>query len=190
MMPTRLHPSVWHNVLGFVLHWEGGRVDDPDDRGGRTAFGIRQATYNSYRDGKRQRRRDVWSIDPSEVWDIYYTHYWSRCRGPELELHSPRFAFVLCDSFVNHGAFTTAKIVQERVTPGMVDGIWGPMTWGGVEDTLQRLGDRHTAAALLDWRKVKYQRIVAADPSQAKFWEGWMHRLASAGRVVDATINI
>jgi len=34
-------------ALPFVLRWEGGYVDHPDDPGGRTNKGVTQKTYDS-----------------------------------------------------------------------------------------------------------------------------------------------
>ena len=44
-------PSIepFDSALPFILHWEGGFVNDPADHGGRTMKGITQRVYTAYR---------------------------------------------------------------------------------------------------------------------------------------------
>jgi lysozyme family protein len=66
----------YKDIIAFTLQYEGGKVDDHRDPGGRTAFGITQSTYNAYLLSKGRQMADVWKISQSEVADIYYTRYW------------------------------------------------------------------------------------------------------------------
>jgi lysozyme family protein len=57
---------VFHNALAFILRWQGGFVDDPDDPGGRTIKGITQKTDNRWRQRHGLGQADVLHIDPEE----------------------------------------------------------------------------------------------------------------------------
>ena len=64
------------DALKFVLRWEGGFVDHPNDPGGRTNKGVTQKVYDSWRQRQGQPVRDVKAIDDAEVISIYRGDYW------------------------------------------------------------------------------------------------------------------
>ena len=70
--------------LPFVLRWEGGFVDDPDDPGGRTNKGVTQAVYKAWRAGEGLAPRDVAQIEDAEVAAIYERDYWRRAQACTL----------------------------------------------------------------------------------------------------------
>ena len=70
--------SDFDKALDFVLRWEGGKADDPHDRGGRTNRGITQLTYNAYRKAKGLEIADVWDATLAETGDIYQKRFWVR----------------------------------------------------------------------------------------------------------------
>lgn len=41
--------SGFTRAITFILKWEGGFSDDPDDRGGRTNKGVTQKVYDTWR---------------------------------------------------------------------------------------------------------------------------------------------
>lgn len=55
---------------------EGGNVDDPQDKGGRTSRGVTQRVYDEYRRSKGQAKTDVYLMTEAECDDIYLTRYW------------------------------------------------------------------------------------------------------------------
>jgi lysozyme family protein len=55
---------------------EGGNVDDPADRGGRTSRGVTQRTYDDFRTKKGQPKTDVYLMTEAECDEIYLTRYW------------------------------------------------------------------------------------------------------------------
>jgi lysozyme family protein len=58
-------------ALPFILRWEGGFVDDPDDRGGRTNKGVTQAVYQAWRADQGLPGQDVRQINDQEVASIW-----------------------------------------------------------------------------------------------------------------------
>jgi lysozyme family protein len=90
----------FERCLPITLKFEGGKVDDPSDPGGRTAFGITQRTFDRFCTEWRLPHRDVFSITPEEVHDIYAEDYWVPsgavdCRWP--------MNLLIFDAAVNHG---------------------------------------------------------------------------------------
>jgi lysozyme family protein len=112
-------------ALSRVLVYEGGRADDPHDPGGRTAHGVTQRVYDAWRDRRRLPHRDVWTIEPAEVAQIYRTQYWDRCGCDELPAG---LDFVVFDGAVNSGCTQSVKWLQRALGLAPVDGVAGQVT--------------------------------------------------------------
>ena len=165
----------YKDALRFVLRWEGGFVDDPADRGGRTNKGVTQATYDSYRKRQSQSPKDVLHITDDEVADIYESMYWKRAR---CHLLRDRLAFCHFDTAINMGPNRAVRIIQ-RSTGCTEDGIFGPGTQKACEDC--DLGQ--ALIAYCDIREGLYRRF-ASRPRQDRFLKGWMNRLNSLRRTL------
>ena len=59
--------------LPFILRWEGGYVNHPNDPGGATNKGVTQRVYDDWRGKKGLARRTVKQIEDAEVHAIYKT---------------------------------------------------------------------------------------------------------------------
>lgn len=92
--------SNYARCLAFVLKYEGGKVDDPQDPGGRTNQGVTQATYDGYRRRKGLLRRDVYVMENVERDEIYKTQYWDAVDGDDLPAGTD---LVMMDFAVNSG---------------------------------------------------------------------------------------
>jgi lysozyme family protein len=68
----------------ITLKWEGGDSDNPKDPGGATRWGITQATYDHYRDGKHCLRQHVFYMTREEMLEIYKAGYWDAVNGDNL----------------------------------------------------------------------------------------------------------
>lgn len=81
--------DLFKKALQFVLKWEGGYVDNPNDKGGATNKGITQNTYNAWLKSNGKATKDVKNITQAEVEEIYRKNYWlaSGC-----EKMTPKFA--------------------------------------------------------------------------------------------------
>ena len=155
--------------LPFVLRWEGGFVDDPDDPGGRTNKGVTQAVYKAWRAGEGLAPRDVAQIEDAEVAAIYERDYWRRAGAGTL----PRkLDLVQFDTAVNMGVGRAVRILQ--TTLGCTaDGAFGPQTAAAVKDCEPMAATRRYC----DVREGIYRSIVANRPVMAKFLRGWLNRL-------------
>jgi lysozyme family protein len=141
-------------ALALVLSFEGGKVDDPKDRGGRTAYGITQNAFDFYCDLHRQPRRDVFTITQDEVADVYHEKYWDA--GLCYALPWP-LSLVHFDARVNNGP----AHARHFLLGAMLD------SGDAVEESKR----------YLDIRATFYRQIVAQNPTQERFFHGWMNRL-------------
>lgn len=111
-------------ALKQVLKYEGGKVDDPRDPGGRTAYGVTQDTYNAWRKKQGLPNADVFTISQADVAAIYRQEYWDSIRGDDLP---SGVDFAVFDFAVNSGVSRAAKTLQSVVGVTQ-DGQIGPAT--------------------------------------------------------------
>jgi lysozyme family protein len=111
-------------ALKQVLKYEGGKVDDPRDPGGRTAYGVTQATYDAWRKKQNMPTVDVFTISQADVAAIYRQEYWDRISGDDLPAGVD---FAVFDYAVNSGVSRAAKALQGVVGTAQ-DGQIGPAT--------------------------------------------------------------
>lgn len=155
-------------AMRVVLKWEGGFVDDPDDRGGRTNQGITQQVYDAWRRRQGRPVLDVKDIEQTEVHAIYENDYWrpAACDRLQHPLQLAQF-----DTAVNMGIRRAVRVLQEAAGAA-VDGSFGPATQRAC--AVCDLGE--TLRRYLTIREGLYRRFAQA-PGQAKFLKGWLNRL-------------
>lgn len=166
---------------------EAGLSDHPADRGGRTMGGITQATYDAWRVRHELPKRPVDELALLEARELYLDDFWMPVRAPELP---PRLAFCAFDAAVNHSPERAIKFLQRTLAtsatePLAQDGRFGPKTMQALERALALHGERQVLEAFLDWRLVWYERIIATDPTQAVFGDGWRRRVADLRNAIE-----
>ena len=75
-------------LIPFVLSWEGGYVNNPDDKGGPTNMGVTLSTYSRYCRYKAYPRPTIERLQnlPMDTWhEIFKIFYWNVCRADEIE---------------------------------------------------------------------------------------------------------
>ena len=155
--------------LPFILRWEGGFVDDPDDPGGRTNRGVTQKTYSAWRAGRGLANADVKHITEEEVQAIYEHGYWL---PPGCHMLPRRLDLVQFDTAVNMGPVRSVKILQTTLgcTP---DGGFGATTQGLVAGC----DAASTVANYCTVREGIYRSLAQKNPKLSKFLKGWLNRL-------------
>lgn len=81
---------MFHRMIGFVIKWEGGYVNDPKDPGGETKYGISKKAFPNL---------DIKELTLQDAVRIYYDKYWKD------EWNNLGFALAACmlDTAVNMG---------------------------------------------------------------------------------------
>ena len=155
--------------LRFVLRWEGGFVDHPDDPGGRTNKGVTQAVYNDWRAAQGLPAQDVKLITDADVQAIYEANYWQRAFCNELQ--TP-LSLVHFDTAVNMGVKRAIRFLQHSAGCG-VDGDFG-------EGTRKAVGNCDQGTAVIEYcsaRETYYRTLATEKPKLAIFLKGWLNRL-------------
>ncbi len=155
-----------------IVAREGGFVNDPDDPGGATKFGVtihtlRRLKIDLDRDGEIT-TKDVRLLTRAQATDIFITHYYNRTRVADLAsvLHASVF-----DMYVNAGS-NAVKILQRLfVEMGQaigVDGGIGPQTIAASEFAYQQAPD-YLADAYGIARRNYYYALADARPQSRKY---------------------
>lgn len=171
----------FEHILKKTLTWEGGFSDDPVDHGGATKYGITIGTLRSLGEDINQDgtidKADVKNLTVERATAIYEEHYY---RGPRINLLPEAIQPVVFDMAVNHGPKRAARILQSVINQSGIahiaeDGAIGTITARAADKVSQEMG-HHFIHALCDERQSFYRRIVAGNPSQKKFINGWTNR--------------
>jgi lysozyme family protein len=162
------------NALRFVLRWEGGFVDHPNDPGGRTNKGVTQKVYAAWRTRQGLPPQDVKAITDAEVHAIYLGDYWL---PPRCELLGSPLDMVQFDTAVNMGVGRAVRFLQAAVGCG-VDGDFGATT----EQAVATCDVGSTVAAYCRQREAFYRSLAEKNPKLQVFLKGWMNRLNALRR--------
>ncbi|MDO5705637.1 MAG: holin-associated N-acetylmuramidase [Paracoccus sp. (in: a-proteobacteria)] len=155
-----------------IVAREGGYVNDPDDPGGATNYGVTIGTMRGLRmdlngDG-RVDERDVRALTRAQAVQVYVEHYFRRPRLAELPVAVQASVF---DMQVNAGA-NAVKILQRLVTRmGFVvrdDGMVGPKTIAAVQSAAA-VAPAHLADAYGIARRNYYYAIGDGRPASRKY---------------------
>lgn len=164
-------PSVTQIAQEIVAR-EGGFVDDPDDPGGATKYGVtihtlRRLGLDLDRDGDVD-TDDVRVLTSAHAVSIFVEHYFCTPRIDRLPqaLHGSVF-----DMYVNAGA-NAVKILQ-RLLVNMriavaVDGVIGPQTVAACQQAIESAPD-HLVDAYGIARRNYYYALADARPASRKY---------------------
>ncbi|MCF3974587.1 holin-associated N-acetylmuramidase [Paracoccus salsus] len=164
-------PSV-EEIAREIVAREGGYVNDPDDPGGATNFGVTIGTMRSLgldlnRDGKVD-AGDVRALTRTQAEQIFVQHYFRKPRLAEL---APPVQASVFDMYVNAGA-NAVKILQKLVTrmgfTATADGVIGPRTIAAVADAADAAPD-HLADAYGIARRNYYYALADQRPASRKY---------------------
>lgn len=145
----------FEKAIELVIKHEGGWVDDPDDTGGRTKYGISQAAFPN---------EDIKNMTKERAIQLYHDHYWSKMKCDELP---DGVDYLVLDCGINMGNRTAIKILQ-RAAGVTADGIIGPKTIAASSSVSPEL--------FMVYRLDRYMRIIGERHSNAKFARGWSNR--------------
>lgn len=158
----------------FILSHEGGYVNDPHDRGGATNKGVtiatwRQVGYDKDGDGDIDVDDLKKITDTDAIERVMRPHYWNRWKADGIASQS--VANIVVDWVWASGKHGITKV--QKLLGVKVDGIVGEKTLAAINAQNPRaLFDKIKAA-----RVAFIEGIVAANPSQRRFRNGWLKRL-------------
>lgn len=108
---------VWDNCFDIVIGFEGGYVNNPNDPGGETKYGISKKAYPYL---------DIKNLTIEQAKEIYKKDYWDRCK---CDFIPDALSLAVFDFAVNSGQNRAVRYLQRaaRIT---IDGVAGNQTIG------------------------------------------------------------
>ena len=148
-------------IIEKVLEHEGGYVNDPNDLGGETNFGITKRFYPDI---------DIKNLTKEEAKQIYYDDYWLKNKVNKMP---PELKHIYFDMCINMGKRTAVRILQMACNGKNsknidVDGGLGAKTF----EAIQNVETERVRA----YRVKYYVDLVNKKPEQEKFYYGWFRR--------------
>lgn len=163
---------MYRELMTFIRKWEGGFVDDPQDRGGATNMGVTIGTWRTHGyDKDKDGDIDVADLKKMslEDWEaIFKKQYWDRWQADSIK--HKEVAFMLVDWVWGSGSYGIK--IPQRVLGVKADGIVGPKTLAAVNSR-----PRSFARELAKERLAYLHRIVKSDSTQKKYIKGWANRV-------------
>jgi lysozyme family protein len=158
----------------YILKWEGGFVDDPDDLGGATNKGVTISTWKKVgydKDGDGDIDvDDLRLITPDDVIDnVLKPHYWDRWKADYIE--NQNVANILVDWVWGSGVYGIKRV--QRALGLKDDGIVGNITLGAVNSW----NAEHLFFYIKGVRNSFLHEICEKRPANYKFLKGWLNRL-------------
>lgn len=175
-----------HQMAQEIVAREGGYVNDPDDPGGATKYGVtvhtmRRLGLDLTGDGAVD-AQDVKRITRAQAVEIYLEHYFLRPRIAELPEALQATVF---DMYVNAGANAVRILQRLLVEMGeqvSVDGAIGPQTIAACARAYAK-APNHMADAYGIARRNYYFRLADQRPASRKYARtraggkgGWIRR--------------
>ena len=106
----------FNKAIGIVLEFEGKYVNDLDDPGKATKYGISKKAYPNL---------DIKELTLVQAKEIYKKDYWNKIQGDNIP--DQFIANLLLDSAINLGVKRSVKLLQ-IILGVKVDGILGKIT--------------------------------------------------------------
>ena len=136
---------------------EGGYVNDPNDPGGETKWGISKRSYPTV---------DIAALTRDDAKAIYRRDFWDRVRADALP---DGVAFQMFDFAVNSGIETAVRALQ-RALDVADDGHWGPAS----QAAAARVGESDQIMGINAERLVFMTRLS----NWPHHGRGWARRIA------------
>lgn len=178
-------------VDDLIKNSEGGYVNDPDDKGGETYNGISRKWFPDWQGWKiidTYKKLNVDNLDKilsgnDELSDLVKMFYTEKFITPFDMISDKDIKAELFDTGVNLSVLEAKKILQRSLNllnrnqklfnDLIVDGVIGTKTI----DAIQKVKKIKLLTVLNGEQYVHYRKIVLTNPTQEKFFAGWMNRV-------------
>lgn len=163
-------------MLAALLRNEGGYVNNPNDPGGETNYGVTVAVAraNGYQGAMR-------SMTRADALAIYRSQYFHAPRFDDVYAISPGVAAELFDTGVNMGPERAVQFLQ-RALNGLgdhclADGQIGPGTLANLKAYMAKRGDQGETVLLKALNALQGERYIGLaekNPNLKTFLYGWL----------------
>jgi len=153
----------FNRQVEIIFRHEGGYVNDPNDPGGETKFGISKRSYPGL---------DIKNLSKEKAKEIYWNDFYQKMKIGHIA--DEDISLQMFDFGVNAGG--NAVKTMQKVLGLKQDGVIG-------NDTLNTVNSYPDQAKLhnlfVDARVQYYKTLAEKRPASTKYLDGWLNRVFS-----------
>lgn len=153
----------------FIIYWEGGYVNDPNDSGGATKYGVTLNTWKAHGYDKngdgRIDEKDVKMITESDAIHILKTKFWDKWKADQIKSQS--IANLVVDWLYHSGNYGIINV--QKLLGLKPDGIVGNITLEAVNSRNPRQLFEQIHHAREDFLRNRSKFHI--------YGKGWLNRL-------------
>lgn len=168
--------TTFDRAFSNSLGHEGGFVNDPNDAGGATKYGICLKTYKQFH--PQATIETIKNLDLKEAKAFYHNRFWRVFHYDKIE--NTDLAIKIFDASINMGASQAHKCLQRALNSvGFSlndDGILGDETLQALNRTAQPEWNFAILCAFRSEIAGFYRLLAAIKPQNQKFLKGWLKR--------------
>lgn len=157
--------DIFETAVEFVLNHEGKYVNDVDDDGGETKYGISKRSYPNL---------DIKNLSIQKAKKIYRKDFWEGQNYKKIK--NDDLAVKIFDLSVNVGPKRANKLIQRALRAVNIkvqeDGVLDDI----IICLINESDSTDLLAALKSEAACYYRTIVNTKPKRAKFLNGWLNR--------------
>ena len=147
----------FQDAFDRLIGHEGGYVNNPEDPGGETNWGISKRSYPNI---------DIKNLTRDGANAIYLRDFWNRIKGDKLY---DGVAYQLFDFAVNSGIETAVRYFQRAI--GVADdGHWGPLSQAAADAMSET-----DSLMLINAERLDFMTRLSNWPNASR---GWSRRIA------------
>lgn len=154
--------SRFDKLVSIILKHEGGYVNDPDDLGGETKYGISRHRYPDL---------DIRNLTEEQARAIIYEDFYLKMRLHYIK--SDLLALHVLDMGFNAGRYTAVRLLQELLLGIPVDGVIGPVTAAAIAHASIHVDMVKAYRA----KRIERYYEVSRLRNNKKFLKGWVNRV-------------
>lgn len=182
--------SNFERAINKVLEHEGGYVNNPNDKGGHTNFGITlgliQDLHIDLNEDGVINWVDIKTMSIEDAKDIYKKQWWDKQGYGKI--NDQTIATKVFDFAINMGAPRAHKLLQEAVnialgTNLVVDGNLGPTSIKTINSAITDLQKQKILDAYCNTAWGFYTRLAERNSKLKVFLRGWRNRAYDIDRV-------
>lgn len=170
--------SLFYATIPLVLNYEGGYVNDPLDKGGKTNMGITQKFLDAYKKKANVNVNDVKDLTKKDAIDLYKAEWDARGFGL---LDNTDVMKLVYDFSVNSGPQkaigSLQKVLNKKGHNLIEDGFIGDKT----NKAVNAVDDKWLKKELQKSRADHCDGIVDRNPEQKRYIKGWFYRINDIG---------
>ena len=181
-------------IIDAAIGYEKGYVNDANDSGGRTRWGITENLAIKYKHlwaehGFNGNMREL-PVELARV--IYKLEFWNRMRLDQVALISPLLTDKLFDWGINTGSKYPIQALQRHLNASnrmatdyndlVADGVIGRVTLNALETYIKvrgRNGVEWALELLGSYQTMNYMDLVERREKDESFYSGWLDRVDS-----------